>query len=37
MSIFKGILLQVRKEKTKNLRTFTFSTGLRSLHDLTLD
>ena len=37
MSIFKGILLQVRKEKTKNLRTFTFSTGLRPLHDLTLD
>jgi hypothetical protein len=37
MSILKGILLQVRKEKAKNLRTFTLSTGMRPLQDSTLD
>ena len=32
--IFRSILLQVRKEKAKNMRTFTFSTGLHSLQDI---
>ena len=32
--IFRSILLQVRKEKAKNMRTFTFSTGLHPLQDV---
>ena len=35
--IFRCILLQVRREKAKNLRTFSLSTGLRPLQGMVLD